>query len=235
VPWKRLAFELSDEADASARDTGVANVLSLDGDGRVRASNTDAGALAEEIALDCPRPRAAVVIGAGGAAQAAVVACRSLGVDAPVVTSRGFAGAPESWPRADAFVALGAVPMAWPGVEGSAPFAASDALLDALLGADVLVQATSAGMRGAGPGAAVSDWVPWARLQPGALAIDVVYNPPQTPFLAAASAAGLLARGGLGMLVRQAALAIRLWFGDMPDLAPLRRAAQEALGAAGPS
>ena len=63
-------------------------------------------------------------------------------------------------------------------------------------------------MRGGGPGQEVSDWVPWRELSPGAVAIDVVYNPRVTPFLAAAEAAGIARRGGLGMLVRQAALAL---------------------------
>src|SRR5690242_6072985 len=46
VPWKRLALELADRSDASARATGVANVLSRADDGQIVASNTDAGALA---------------------------------------------------------------------------------------------------------------------------------------------------------------------------------------------
>src|SRR4051812_17819567 len=44
VPWKRVAFELADRADPSARATGVANVLSRDANGLITASNTDAGA-----------------------------------------------------------------------------------------------------------------------------------------------------------------------------------------------
>jgi shikimate dehydrogenase len=100
---------------------------------------------------------------------------------------------------------------------------------------DVIIQATSAGMRGAGPGEAVSDWIPWRELAHGAVAIDVVYNPPSTPFLEAARRAQVPCAGGLGMLVRQAAAAIRIWLGSTPgfrdpDLGALTRAAEQALG-----
>jgi shikimate dehydrogenase len=237
VPWKRLALELADRADPSAAATGVANVLSREADGTITASNTDAGALAEEIAALHAAPRRAAIIGAGGAAQAAVVACRSLGLSEVAVSSRSWrAGEPTAgWKHAATFESLGASAWAWP--EPAAGRRAED-LSTFMLRADVIVQATSAGMRGAGPGEEVSAWVPWRALPEGAIAIDVVYNPPSTPFLVAARAAGLVAQGGLGMLVRQAALALEIWLGHSeawvePDLARLSAAAERALAEQG--
>ena len=233
VPWKRLALELADHADDSARATGVANVLSRDASGRITASNTDAGALADEIAALHPAPKRAAVIGAGGAAQAAVVACRLLGLSEIAVSSRGWLGAVPraSWKHAPTFEALGATPWAWPEHAGDLR---PEVLSSYLPRVDVIVQATSAGMRGAGPGEEVSAWIPWRELAPGALAIDVVYNPIHTPFLTAAEQAGVLHQGGLGMLVRQAALALRIWLGGSegwrePELDELSAAAQRAL------
>ncbi|HWO11987.1 MAG TPA: shikimate dehydrogenase [Polyangiaceae bacterium] len=233
VPWKRLALELADRADASARATGVANVLSCAADGQIVASNTDAGALAEEITALHAAPRRAAVIGAGGAAQAAVVACSSLGISQVGVSSRGWRlDIPrESWKHASVFASLGATAWAWP---DAAHDERPEAFRACLRECDVIIQATSAGMRGAGPGEAVSDWVPWRELPAGAVAIDVVYNPSVTPFLLAAEAAGVASRGGLGMLVRQAALALRIWLGGSPswvepDLAELWAAAEAAL------
>jgi shikimate dehydrogenase len=243
VPWKRLALSLADRADDSAQSTGVANVLSRDVAGHVTASNTDAAALAEEIAALHPAPESAAVIGAGGAAQAAVVACKMLGLSAVAVSNRGWiAGQPPSeWKRAAALSSLGAVPWAWP----ESPSDRRPEVLASLLSrVDVIIQATSAGMRGAAPGQAVSDWIPWRDLKPGAVALDVVYNPPLTPFLQAAAQAGVRHTGGLGMLVRQAALAIKIWL-DVPsdgqtdrreawrslDLGALHTAAERALSA----
>jgi shikimate dehydrogenase len=237
VPWKRLALELADRADDSALATGVANVLSRDSHGVITASNTDAGALADEIAaLSGAEPttsRRAAIIGSGGAAQAAVVACRSLGIVDIAVSGRSWrASLPRAeWKHAAAFDALTATPYAWP----EHPSDRRPGSLPAfMVGADVIVQATSAGMRGAGPGEEVSGWVPWRELRPGAVAIDVVYNPRVTPFLDAAAAAGVVHRGGLGMLVRQAALALRIWLEQSegwvePELGALEAAADAAL------
>lgn len=222
VPYKRLALSLADRADDSARDTGVANVLSLDSNGVLVASNTDAPALADELAALARSARVAVIIGAGGAAQAAVVSCKLLGIEQVLVSSRGWLPG-RAWERAERFRELGSEPLAWPTA------GARSELSERMRSADVIVQATSAGMHGAGPGEAVSDWIPWSELKPGAVAYDVVYNPARTPFLAAAEAAGVKSSGGLGMLVRQAARAIELWLGQMPPLAPLEQAARRAL------
>ena len=235
VPWKRLAFELCDQPDESAQRTGVANVLARDARGRLVGSNTDARALAEEIAELHPAPRRAAVIGAGGAAQAAVVACQSLGISEVLLSNRGWTSAePRArWNRAPALAALGAQLCTWP---QNAQDRDPEGLASLIARVDVIIQATSAGMRGAGPGESVSDWIPWRELAPGAVAIDVVYNPPSTPFLEAARSARLRCAGGLGMLVRQAAAAIRIWLQSAPgyrdpDLGALTRAAEQALGA----
>jgi shikimate dehydrogenase len=241
VPWKRLALELADRADPSAAATGVANVLSCEEDGSITASNTDAGALAEEIAALHPAPRRAAIIGAGGAAQAAVVACRSLGLTEIAVSSRSWRAAEPAagWKHAATFESLGASAWAWPDhAAGGAGKQLATSIAGFMLRADVIVQATSAGMRGAGPGEEVSAWIPWRELPEGAVAIDVVYNPRNTPFLAAAAAAGVISQGGLGMLVRQAALALEIWLGSSaawvkPDLARLSAAAERALAEQG--
>lgn len=237
VPYKRLALELADQADESARRTGVANVLARDASGVVTASNTDAMALAEEIASLHPGPRSAAVIGAGGAAQAAVVACQQLGLAEVAVSSRKWLTSEprESWKGAATFTALGATAWAWP----EHALDRRPSVLAAILPrVDVIIQATSAGMHGAGPGHAVSDWIPWRELRAGALAIDVVYNPRVTPFLEAAEAANVANRGGLGMLVRQAAAAIQIWLGNSekwvaPELGELYAAAEQALASRG--
>jgi shikimate dehydrogenase len=96
----------------------------------------------------------------------------------------------------------------------------------------VIVQATSAGTRSAvdsGSGEALSARIPWAELPASALAFDLVYNPRRTPFLRDAERRGLQTVGGLGMLVRQAALSLELWIGLTPPLEVLFAAASQAL------
>jgi shikimate dehydrogenase len=235
VPHKKLALALADRADTLARAIGAANVLVRDADGAVSAHNTDVAALAEELLRGATGARVAAVIGSGGAALAAIAACRSIGVRQVAVVSRRWRASndPASWPGADAFRALGATITAWPERPASAreeqERVADDTWEALALSSQIVIQATSAGMHGADSGEIVRDIVPWLRLDRSVLAYDVVYNPPVTPFLEAARAAGLVVEGGLGMLVGQAALAIERWLGVAAPREQMRRAAEHAL------
>jgi shikimate dehydrogenase len=206
VPHKQAVLALADVVDATARDVGAANTLAVEG-GRVVAYNTDAPALARELSAlagerDWGAGRA-LVLGSGGAARAAIRALgRDLGGRDVVVRSRS--SAPP-----------GSAAQPW------RPDAASEA------STLTVVQATSAGMHGADPGEAAAGAVSWDALPHDAVALDVVYAPPDTPFLRAARARGLRAAGGLGMLARQGALAFEIWLG-IPAPLEVMRAALEA-------
>lgn len=224
VPWKREALALADRAEPSAAGVGAANVLVRDA-GRVVAHNTDVTALVEEIGALHSAPKRALVLGSGGASLAAVAALSALGTRAIGVSSRKWTAELDrsSWPRVGDLEKLGAEALAW-NAEGG-PLGAF------ALESEVIVQATSAGMHGAGSGEDVARVVPWGRLPKTSVAYDLVYNPADTPFLARARAAGLVARGGLGMLVAQAARAFELWLGVAPPREPMLEAAREALAA----
>lgn len=224
IPWKREALKLADRADPSASDVGAANVLVRSARGEIVAYNTDVPALAREIGERAAAPGRGLVLGSGGAALAAVAALARLGATDIGVSARRFDAnvARDTWPGAAEFRRLGATLVAWPspGTHELEDFAAEAA---------VIVQATSAGMHGAGPGAEVAGVVPWSRLGHETFAYDLVYNPADTEFLLAARAHGLPAAGGLGMLVGQAAFAFALWLGAEPPREAMRRAAEEEL------
>jgi shikimate dehydrogenase len=225
VPHKRLALALADRLDDSAKVPQAANVLLRAPDGAVEAHNTDTVALADELAA-ARGAEVAIIIGSGGASLAAIVACRALGVEEVFVVARKFvAGEPvESWPFAADFSASGARLLAWPTT------AESREIFDAVTSrARLFIQATSAGMKGADPGHAVAELVPWTRVSRNAFAYDVVYNPAITPFMLAARAQGIAASNGLGMLVGQAARAFTLWLGIPAPLAAMQKAAERAL------
>lgn len=227
VPYKRHALSFSDRTDESAARVGAANLLHSAPDGSVVAYNTDVAALKEQIEGRIARPQSVLVLGSGGAALAAVAAARELGASQVVVTARRWlSGAlPSEWAHAAEFQKLGALTLPWPG----GPEGADPEFLGFCRGVEVIVQATSAEMRGAEPGAPIAAIVPWRELPSSALAYDLVYNPSETAFLRAARARGLLAANGLGMLVGQAVLAIELWLGVRPSVAPLYAAAEAAL------
>ena len=88
----------------------------------------------------------------------------------------------------------------------------------ALESADLAVNATTVGMLDAGMTIDVD------RLPPGATVFDLVYVPPETPFLGAARARGLRAANGSEMLIQQAAIAFERWTG-VGGMADVMRAA----------
>jgi shikimate dehydrogenase len=212
VPWKRLALQLADDLDDSARETGAANVLLRQENGRIIAHNTDAPALGQLLAAGSrtERPKAALVLGNGGAALAAVVAARRAGCARVYVSARRWSMDAEN---------LGAVPVSW----------SSETIASTSKELTLLVQATSAGMRGVGGGEELASVIPWQELPSDVFAYDVVYNPENTPFLERARAAQLRAEGGLSMLVGQAALAFELWLGLRPPTAQLMDHARAAI------
>ena len=82
-------------------------------------------------------------------------------------------------------------------------------------------QAESAGEGLSGMGSAVVAGVDPSWFGSGQLVVDLVYDPPLTPFLAEARRQGATVRNGLGMLVYQATRQIRLWTGAEPPLSAM--------------
>jgi len=201
VPHKLRILDHVDVVAPSAEAAEAANTLVRAPDGRIVAQNTDVPALASELARLAPErtpagwaASEAIVIGTGGAAHAAILALsKAIGVATITVRARNPALlSVESRPLVKA--------------EPLAPSARDATAL-------TIVQATSAGMDGADPGDTVADAIAWRDLPAGAIALDVVYVPAETPFLRAASARGLRCANGLGMLAEQGALAFELWLG----------------------
>ena len=82
IPHKLAAHDLSDELSDDARAIGAVNTLTFHDDGRIAGDNTDAGGLLD--ALGEPLPPTALVLGAGGAARAAVWALAQRGVEVTI-------------------------------------------------------------------------------------------------------------------------------------------------------
>jgi len=195
LPFKEEAYALCAEVSERARLARAVNTLVLRD--RIFGDNTDGVGLVRDLAgnlkLD-PEGKRLLLMGAGGAAQGVVGALLGAGVSRLVIANRTAA-------RAEALAAR------FPGVRGCG----YDALAP---GFDIVVNATSAGLSGAAPA------LPQAILGPGVLAYDMVYGR-DTPFLAAARAAGARACDGLGMLVEQAAESFFVWRGVRPATAPV--------------
>jgi shikimate dehydrogenase len=94
---------------------------------------------------------------------------------------------------------------------------------------DCVVNCTSLGMHGGPDPSAIP--VDVARLRDGALVVDIVYAPEETPLLTAARARGLPTLSGLPMLIHQGALAFELWTGQPAPIDVMFEAARAELAA----
>lgn len=218
VPHKVAALRLVDRPDALAERVGALNTVVNRG-GLLHATNTDVSGILHALADAGVAVRDAhvVLIGAGGAARAVVVAMRTAGAARLTIANRTPA-------HAAALADLGgeALDMRF------APLDPADgAFRRALREARIVVQSTSLGMRH-GPAEAASP-VPRELFAAGQVAFDLVYVPEQTPFLREAEAAGARTVGGLHMLVHQGAEAFRLWTGQEPPFEVMLAAARDAL------
>jgi shikimate 5-dehydrogenase len=91
---------------------------------------------------------------------------------------------------------------------------------------DVLINATPLGS-GAFPG---ENPASAAALRPGAVVFDMVYEPRETPLLAAARAAGCVTIDGVEMLVAQAVGQFEAWTNAPAPVQAMSEAALAALG-----
>src|SRR5262249_47381245 len=156
IPYKRAVLDMVDEVDETAAEVGAANCLVRTSHGRIVAHNTDARGLATDLTalLEGKSRLKAVIIGAGGAGLAAGAACRILGFKVIGITSRSWTGTEAAFeaPAAERARALGALTRPWPDTDrnGLVSGKASQALRmqwsDLAVSADLVIQATSAGM-----------------------------------------------------------------------------------------
>lgn len=206
IPHKEAVFALCDSVDELARTIGAVNTLIVR-DGKVHGTNTDyLGFLGN---LDAAAPgwsdgtNDALVIGAGGAARAILVALRRRDGGKVHVLNRTLA-------NAQALV---------DDIPG--PFEAHgfDAFAELAPHIGLVVNTSSIGMHGTR-----FDWVDMGLLPKSTLVTDIVYTPLKTPLLAEADAHGLNTVDGLGMLLHQAVPGFAAWFGVTPQVTPQLRA-----------
>jgi shikimate dehydrogenase len=206
MPHKAEVVPALDALTPVAERLGAVNSIAWEGTTLV-GDNTDGDGLLRALRHDEgfePDGRRCLVVGAGGAARAVVVALADGGAAEVVVANR-------TRERAERAVAL-------------APGVARVGSADAADGVDVIVNATPMGM---GDDAQLP--VDPARIGRGQLVVDLVYHPATTPLLDAARTAGAVAVNGLGMLIHQAALQFVRWTGEEPPLPVMSAAALEAL------
>jgi shikimate dehydrogenase len=203
IPHKEAALALADDATDTAAVVGAANTLTFLPSGAIHADNTDVPGLLEALPVD-PAGARALVLGAGGAARAAVHALRRSGAADVQVWNR----TPE---RAERLVRQlgGRV------VEAPEP-------------ATVIVNCTSIGL------SETDNPFKSLPLQAdtwgvGSYVADMVYTPGGTELLADARRRGATVVTGQEILVAQGAASFERWTGKAAPRGVMREAADQSV------
>lgn len=204
IPFKETMIPLLDGVDENVREIGAVNTI-VNRDGRLLGFNTDGIGLIRDLQewLEI-RGKSFVILGAGGAARAAVYALLQAG-GTPVIVNRTLERAKA---LAERFGCR------WVTVEE---------IVD--LHADVLINTTPVGMF---PETDRSP-LPKQEVVRFRYVMDMIYNPIKTRLLREAAASGCAIRSGVGMFVQQGAEQFRLWTGMKPPIERMRNVVMERL------
>ncbi len=216
APHKETVIPLLDDLTEEARAIGAVNTV-VDRDGRWIGTNTDATGFRHLLELNglYRKGMKAVMLGAGGAARAALYVlgqvCREI-----VIFNRTLHRAEELVRSLSAF-------------RGEARWTVlplEAGLVSAHLeDAEVLVNTTSVGMHPNDQECPLPDGV---RIPSTCGVADMIYMPPKTRLLQMAEAAGAKAVSGHEMLLYQAVDAFKFWTGVNPDIAVMDAALRRA-------
>lgn len=236
MPLKAEVAAAADCVDAEVSALGASNCIVPLSDGRLRAANTDVSGFLEALRTDAeitPQGLRVALLGGGGAACAVAWALATAGASDVAVLNRTPA-------RAEAVAAVASTAAASTSVASTAAANMADisgelatgsldcsgaqvgrvGSIEDISAADLVVNATSLGM-----GADTSLPCDPALLRPGQVAVDLIYEPLETRWLAQLRQRGVQAHNGLSMLVHQAAAAFELWTFRPAPLDAMRRAA----------
>lgn len=190
IPHKQAIMDHIDHLTDRAKAVGAVNTLYWDGD-RLCGENTDVLGVIAPLNTLGKLPTSAIVLGAGGAARAALTGLKEIGIATIAVSNRTQAKAQA---LAEDF---GVDCVDW------------DARMNNAWG--LVCNTTPLGMSGD-----LENASPWdaARFSPETIAYDIVYNPLETRFLREAAAAGCPTISGLEMFLHQGLAQFALWTGQ---------------------
>jgi len=210
IPYKEVAFSAMDSLDDEARRAKAVNTVLVQEDGALKGFNTDIFGFSESLraAGYDPRNKRALIIGAGGASRAAVIALWRMGAKI-IIANRTPERAEELVKSMRVFVKT--IPL--DAVEQEKPFG-------------LIVNATPVGMRGF----ETAPIVPESLIEKAEAVMDMVYNPMETPLLAAAKTHGVKMIHGLDMLLFQGAKAFEIWTGFKAPVEIMKCQLMEAIG-----
>ncbi|MEI7863972.1 MAG: shikimate dehydrogenase [Chthoniobacterales bacterium] len=220
IPHKFEALGLCTELDDTSRQLGAVNTLLFDGR-RVVGFNTDGPglvrAIREVFSIDLRDLRVMILGAGGGAGSAAVLQCALEKCPHLVLVNRTEAKARDLAKKASELLRSDRLEGPEDRVQ-VIPYTES-ALREQLARTDLVINATSMGMKSADP-----RLVPAQLLTPDLMVFDMIYRPPLTHLLEDAQNAGARTANGLSMLLHQGALSLEIWLNRPAPLDAMRSA-----------
>jgi shikimate dehydrogenase len=210
VPYKEAVLPFLDGLTPVAEIIGAVNTF-VKREGALMGHNTDAAGLLADLRTHQVhfRNRPVLILGAGGAARAAVAACGVMRAQIRLVARRRQ--------QAEALQTIAPIQI----FDWTPP-----GFLQASEGCALILNSTPVGMAPSAVRTQASPWPEGIPFPADAFMYDLVYNPAETQLVKQARAAGLRAATGLGMLVEQGALAFELWTGKTAPRPLMRHVAE---------
>ena len=207
MPFKTRVASLVDECTSIAEKLSAVNCVVANEKGLI-GHNTDGdgflNGLIHEAQFD-PKGKKVAVIGAGGAARAVIEALARSGAASIMVVNRTPAKAESA---ADLAGEVGVV-----------------GTLEGISGADLVVNATSIGMKDSQVDIPCSVDL----LHSSQLVVDLIYHPLETRWISLAKQKGIDSYNGVSMLLFQAAEAFTLWTGEEAPISIMQEAITQEL------
>ncbi|MCP5535620.1 MAG: shikimate dehydrogenase [Akkermansiaceae bacterium] len=219
VPHKFEVIDCCDELSDDARALGAVNTLifgeqtlghNTDAPGLVRAIRADFG-------IDLADLKVMIVGVGGGAGRAIAIQCARIGCDQLWLVNRTLAKA-EALMRELQSYGKNPKHLAVPGERLTAMTPDDPDLIEAAGHADLIINATSLGLR-----ATDSMPLPADCIQPHHLVYDMIYNPANTAMISHAKSMGARTANGASMLLHQGVLAYNCWFTGPSPLEQMRK------------
>lgn len=213
VPHKQAVMPFLDRWSPAAAAIGAVNTIIVGQEGELLGDNTDAAGFVTDLQANGvdPAGQRVLVLGAGGSARAVVYGLAEAGCASLVLLNRTLDKAENL---------LAAMRELFPDVPMTArPF--PDGVAESAAEAELIVNCTSLGMS---PNLEGLPWDEEIEFTPEQTVYDLVYNPAVTRLLQLASVDGATVIGGLGMLIRQGAIAFERWTGETAPVEVMQRA-----------
>ncbi len=215
VPYKEEVIKFLDEITVIAKRIGAVNTVFRRGD-KLIGTNTDAEGFIRDLRDTCrfsPKNKHVLIVGSGGAGRAVSFAVADAGAKCIYLTDIDISRAKK--------------------LARSLSHSYSGCVIKVIgvdevdkIGKDVnlIVNATPVGMKEGDP-----EVVDLRLFNQDTLVYDLVYTPPITPLLRRARQLKMACANGLGMLLRQGALAFKHWTGKNPPIDVMEKALRRAI------